>query len=305
MDCLNLPSDTYANADGRIVIHHADCFNILPQLAENSVDCVITDPPYFLDGLNTDWDPVKLAQRTRHNGTVKSLPGGMKFSPKQGDDFEVFFTKLAAQVYRLLKPGAFFISFSQCRLYHRMARAAEKRGFEIRDMMAWRYEGQPKAFSQAHFVRKMRIPDVEKQEIIDKLQGRKTPQLKPQMESMMLAQKPREGTFVENWLKWKTGLIDTSADLDGRFPGTVMDVPKPKEKYGHLTVKPVVLIDHLIRLFSAEQQIILDPFIGSGTTAVAAARANRKCIGVEINAAYYATALKRMRAVEDALPLDA
>ena len=295
----------YASSDGRVIIHRADCFNILPQLAEHSVDCVITDPPYFLDGLNTDWDPVKLAKRTRHNGTVKSLPGGMKFSPKQGDDFEAFFSKLAAQVYRLLKPGGFFVSFSQCRLYHRMAGAAEKRGFEIRDMMAWRYEGQPKAFSQTHFVRKMQISDAKKQEIIAKLQGRKTPQLKPQMESMMLAQKPREGTFVANWLKWKTGLIDTQADLDGRFPGTVMDVPKPKEKYGHLTVKPLALISHLIRLFSAEHQVILDPFLGSGTTALAALQTNRKCIGVEINAAYYAIARGRLRAVEGALPLRA
>ena len=68
-------------------------------------------------------------------------------------------TKVSTEVYRILKPGGFYISFSQGRLYHRMAVAIEDCGFEIRDMLVWKREGQAKAFSQNHFVRKMKITE--------------------------------------------------------------------------------------------------------------------------------------------------
>ena len=273
-------------------------------LGENSVDFVATDPPYFLDGFDGAWNPQKLARRMRHNGAVRALPGGMKFSRQQSADFQRFCARLSAQVFRVLKPGGFFIAFSQGRLHHRLAVAAEDAGFEIRDMLAWRHEGQAKAFSQAHFVRRMRISEAAKAEILRCLDGRKTPQLKPQMEPMMLAQKPREGTFVENWMRWKTGLIDAAASLDGGFPGTVMSVPKPKNgrdvSGGHLTVKPTALMAHLLRVFTCEGQVVLDPFLGGGTTAVAAAQTGRRCVGFEINSDYCRAAIRRVRATQQA-----
>ena len=106
--------------------------------------------------------------------------------------------------------------------------------------------------------------------------------------------------MISNWLQHHTGLIDSNATLDGRAPSTVMTVEKPeKERYnGHLTVKPVKLVEHMIRLFSKECQTVLDPFLGSGTTAVAALRTKRKCIGIEINPDYMNIAKKR---IEDEL----
>ena len=152
-----------------------------------------------------------------------------------------------------------------------------------------------KAFKMDHFVERMDRPAREREEIRRLLDGRKTPQLRPQFEAMILAQKPREGTFVENRMVHETGLIDVSTTLDGSPPTTVMTVEKPSRDWfnQHLTVKPLALIEHLIRVFSAPGQAVLDPFLGSGTTAVAAARTGRACVGIEAD--YLAIAERRLK----------
>lgn len=267
-------------------IIHGDCLEKLPELEEESIHLVVTDPPYFLDGLDADWKKGKKGAK-RATGVVGSLPVGMKFDPKQGIALQAFMTEVSGLMLRVLKPGAFAVVFSQPRLVHRMATGLEDAGFEIRDLYAWHFthRAQFKAFSMTHFVNRMDKTEAEKEALKAKLGGRKTPQLRPQFEAMILAQKPRIGTFVENWQVHETGLIDASASLDGFAPSTVMTVEKPQRSHfnGHLTVKPVALVEHLIRLFSVPGQIVLDPFLGSGTTAVAAMRQGRACTGIEID----------------------
>jgi site-specific DNA-methyltransferase (adenine-specific) len=280
---------------------HGDALRVLPTLLSNSVHLVITDPPYFIDGMGKDWDSKKLEVKASKAGVIGSLPVGMKFDPVQGRHFQEFMERISSELFRILKPGGFFICFSQPRLYHRMAVAAEDAGFEIRDMMTWLYSGQTKAFSQDHFVRKMKISEREKKRIIAELGGRKTPQLRPRFETMILGQKPKDGTFVDNWLAHKTGLMDASQLWDDKFPSNAIECPKPKaEEKGadnhHLTVKPVRLIEHLISLFSTEGQIVLDPFLGSGTHAIAALRTNRKSIGIEIDKSYFDLSTRRVKA---------
>lgn len=72
---------------------------------------------------------------------------------------------------------------------------------------------------------------------------------------------------------------------------------KDKQMYGHPTIKPLPLIRKLIRNSSKENEIVLDCFMGSGTTAVASLLENRKYIGFEINKKYYDVALKRISEV--------
>ena len=62
----------------------------------------------------------------------------------------------------------------------------------------------------------------------------------------------------------------------------------------HITVKPIQLIEHLIKLFSKKNSLVLDPFLGSGTTALACKNTQRKCIGIEINKEYYDICLSRL-----------
>ena len=278
-------------------ILHGNCLDRLSELESESVHLLITDPPYFLDGLDDSWKKGK--SEPISSGSVEGLPPGMKFDPKQGKALQRFIARVGRAVMPVLKPGAFAIWFSQPRLVHRMGVGLEDAGFEIRDVYAWHYthRAQGKAFSMDHFVNQMKVPDEYKTEMLAKLGGRKPAQLRLQFESIILAQRPRNGTLVQNWLEHETGLADLSVLLNGLTPSTVMDVEKPpKAQYnGHLSVKPVRLLRHLISIFSAPGQTVLDPFLGSGTTAIAATQLNRSCIGIEVNSDYVKIAKRRLR----------
>lgn len=284
-------------------VRHQDCRTGLAALKSASVSLVLTDPPYFTDGLDASWDEERLRRRTAAAGAVKGLPVGMKFDPRQGTRLADFLRPIAAEWLRVLKPGGFALCFSQGRLVHHVAMSIEEAGFEIRDLLAWRYEGQAKAFTQTHFVRRRKdLSEAEQERRIHALGGRKTPQLKPQMEPIVLAQAPREGTFVENWLKWRTGLVELSHPRVGQgTPGTVIPVPKPRsirERHAHRAAKPVLLLRHLIRIFCDEtpDALVLDPFAGCGSTGEAALLEGRGFLGYETNATFAARANTRLAA---------
>lgn len=289
---------------GNVQLFNTDCRSGLKNIPDNSVDFIITDPPYFIDGMDDNWNDKKLYAKAKP-GVIGGLPCGMKFDRAQGEHLQNFMEPLSREFIRILKPGGFCVVFSQGRLYHRMAIALDFAGFEIRDLLGWKYEGQAKAFSQDHFIKKDKtMTDVEKEKLIAELNGWKTPQLKPQIEPMVLAQKPKDGTFIENWKKWGVGLVNTKESLDGMFPGTIMEVSKQvrrnetDEKIDHMTVKPVCLVSHLIRLFTRAGQTVLDPFLGSGSHGVAAVENRRNFIGFEIEQKYFDIAKKRIEKAE-------
>ena len=68
-----------------------------------------------------------------------------------------------------------------------------------------------------------------------------------------------------------------------------------KKQYLHPTIKPLNIIENLVKISSREGDVILDPFVGSGTTCVAAKRLGRKYIGFEINEKYYKIAKDRLQ----------
>lgn len=282
-------------------LFNLDCRNGLQKLSNNSIDCIVTDPPYFIDGMGSEWNDLNLQKKVSKSGIIGGLPTGMKFDRKQGQALQEFMSPIANEMYRILKPGGFCIVFSQARLYHRMAMSLDLAGFEIRDMLVWKYEGQAKAFSQTHFIKKNRkLTEDQRRALILEMQDLKTPQLKPQIEPMVMAQKPKIGTFVENYQNYKVGLINSKESLDGKFPGNVMEVSKQirrnenNEKVEHLTPKPISLISHLIRLFTQRGQIVLDPFMGSGSHGIATLQNKRKFIGFEIEQKYFEFAKKRI-----------
>jgi site-specific DNA-methyltransferase (adenine-specific) len=280
---------------GDATLHNEDCLVAFQRLRDNSVDFIATDPPYFLDGMDNEWSDKELRRKQSKAGAIGGLPVGMKFDPEQGKRLERFFERVSLNALRVLKPGGFMVAFSQGRLFHRLAIGAENAGFEVRDMLVWEHNGgQGKAFTQDHFVRKMKMPSDEKAKIIRTLQNRRTPQLRPKFEAVLLAQKPKQGTFVENWLEWRTGLIQTQFDVQQT---TVFQYKKPHKgkMIDHMTVKPIDLMARLIEVFSVKGQTVLDPFLGSGTTGVAALEAGRKFIGFEIEKRYFDIATKRLK----------
>ncbi len=272
-----------------VKLYKGDCRNILKDMGDSSVHLVLTDPPYFLNGLDDKWNKDRIHYSRNHRAAkvIGGLPIGMKFDPNQGKRLQAFIEPIAKELLRILKPGGFMLMFSAPRLYHRAAIAAENAGFEIRDSFAWRFtkSAQFKAFTVDHFVRKRGdMTEKQKLEVIRSIGGRRTPQLRPQFELIICAQKPKEGTFVDNWLLHGTGLIDVRQTITGRVPETVMTVEKQRREDGnkHLTPKPVQLCEHLIRLFSTEKQTVLDPFVGSGTTCLAARCTGRNSVGIDI-----------------------
>lgn len=97
-------------------IHHGDCLDVLKTLTDNSIDAVVTDPPYGLSFMGKHWD------------------------------YDVPTKEIWAECLRVLKPGGYLLAFAGTRTQHRMAVNIEDAGFEIRDMIAWVYgSGFPKS----------------------------------------------------------------------------------------------------------------------------------------------------------------
>ena len=119
----------------------------------------------------------------------------------------------------------------------------------------------------------------------------------------------------EGELNFKTGLLDFSqkvgVDKD-RVPANIITTEEYNESYDknflvakpsknekgenntHITVKPLALIEHLIKLFSKKGSLVVDPFLGSGTTALACKNCNRRCIGIEIEKEYADISISRI-----------
>lgn len=290
-------------------IIHDDCINVLPKLPSNSIDLVLTDPPYFLDKLDDKWIHEKAKPTKYKKQIVNHLPSGMRFDPEQAKRLYEWYLPISKEIMRVLKPGGFFMTFASPRLFHRVACAVEDAGFYLRDTFLWLYtQSQPKAMGLHHFIEKLDLSEEYKNILHEKLNYWKTPQVKSVYEPIIIAQKPYEGTLLKNFIKHKTGLFNTAIKIgENKFPSniliveeteTILDryflIEKDKEKIEHPTTKPVELFQYLIKLSTVEGAVVLDPFVGSGTTAIAAKRTNRKFIGIEINEPYVQIALSRL-----------
>lgn len=302
-------------------IIYGDAMKVLDRIEDNTIDLVLTDPPYFLDKFDNNWNHENVAT-TKHQYAVKSLPPGMKFDREQGKRFYAWYLEILKKLHRIIKPGGFFFSFSSPRLYHRMACAVEDAGFLIRDCFIWLYtQNQPKAMSLNHFIDRLNWDKKDRIRLKEKLDGWKTPQIKSCFEPIIMAQKECEGTFLNNMLKYNVGLLNTNVKIGkDMFPSNVVTaqemsevidkyflVPKPDKKekgdYNiHKTVKPLAICEYIIKLCTfSKDAIVLDPFVGSGTTAVAAKNIGKKFIGIDSNREYIEIALKRLEEVKSTI----
>ena len=103
-------------------IHTGDAFDVLPDLPDESVHAVVTDPPYGLAFMGRDWDD---------------------FEPKE---YQEWSERWARECKHVLKPGGHLLAFSGNRTHHRLFTGVEDAGFEIRDTLTWHYGGGfPKA----------------------------------------------------------------------------------------------------------------------------------------------------------------
>lgn len=298
-------------------IMNTDYHNAITSINDNSLDAVITDPPYFLDsmGVGDDWNNDELANMRTKKQVVSSLKGGMKFDKQQGIDFQNAMHELALLALPKLKPGGWFIAFSAPRLYHRLAVGVEDAGYEIRDMMEWLYtKNQMKAMGlQRQLNADANIDDSKRTALHYELESWKTPQMKSCFEPIVIAQKPREGTYYDNWVNHHIGLINVRTNVGDNCNQATANVittahinsvidhaflvskPSKSERAGmkHPSMKPIALMQHIIDVFIPTGGLIFDPFLGSGTTCLAALNAGVNSIGSELSGDYYKDSLER------------
>lgn len=132
-----------------------DCIDAMKAMPDNSIDAVVTDPPYGLGFMGKEWDSY---DPTVNSGSFKvgtgTHPQGYVAIDKPA--FQQFSFQWATEVIRILKPGGHLLSFGGSRTYHRMACAIEDAGFEIRDQLQWIYsQGFPKSLDVSKAIDKM------------------------------------------------------------------------------------------------------------------------------------------------------
>lgn len=308
-------------------LHTADCLTILRDMADDSIDSVVTDPPYGLNFMGQKWDAE---------------------TPK---------IEICKELLRVLKPGGHLIMFGGPRTYHRMAVAVEDAGFEIRDQLLWLYgSGFPKgnkaignavdsqewdgwgtilkpAHEPAVLARKPFKGTVD-----DNVLDHGTGALNV------------DGCRVEGYgANWKSNIrypngyfkgfkpIASENTKGGRWPANlchdgseaVDDILGDKSRYfycgkisssernaglegfgsgvklytnialqerpnHHPTVKPIALMRWMCRLITPPGGAVLDPFMGSGSTGCAAVLEGFDFIGVDMEQGYVDIAQNRI-----------
>jgi len=160
--------------DARVVF--GDCRDVLKTLADNSVDSVVTDPPYELGFMGKKWDSTGIA----YDVTVWE------------------------ECLRVLKPGGHILAFGGSRTFHRMAVAIEDAGFEIRDSIAWI---SSKTFPKSLNVRKA----IDKAGVDGSAWEGWGTGLKNVVEPIVMGRKPLVGTVAANVLEWGVGGLNIDA----------------------------------------------------------------------------------------------
>jgi site-specific DNA-methyltransferase (adenine-specific) len=225
---------------------NADCIEAMKAMPDNSVDSIVTDPPYELGFMGKSWDASGIA----------------------------FNIEVWQEALRVIKPGGHLIAFSGSRTYHRMAVAIEDAGFQIRDQIMWVYgSGFPKSHNISKTLDKMagaerkvvgsrpltgngktlksgfHQPDGSgagetiKQDVYEFTEP-STPEaqqwdgwgtaLKPAHEPMVLARKPLEGTVANNVLTFGTGGLN----IDGSRVGTTVETWPASRSYAPGQLQP-------------------------------------------------------------------
>ena len=300
----------------------ADALALLAKLPENSVDAVVSDPPYGLGFHDESWDSFRATG-----------PDGERLS--EGEAFERWTSRWAAECLRVLKPGGHLLAFGAPRTFHRLVAGVEDAGLEVRDQLLWLYaQGVPKA---------------------RKLPGGLASMLRPGYEPVLLARKPLAGRTIDNIEAHGTGALNIETNrVNGYWPanlalthapacaeaGCTSDCPaamldaarpdlrpsrlffcskasKAEREAGcdqlplvddqlysrpavrlrrniHPTVKPLALMRWLVGLVTPPGGLVLDPFTGSASTGVAAVLEGRRFLGIEREGRYVDIACARL-----------
>jgi site-specific DNA-methyltransferase (adenine-specific) len=284
-------------------ITNGDCLEHLPKLNNDSIDLFLSDIPYGI-GLD-DWDVLHNNTNSAYLGTSPAQVGKSGFKRRGkpingwssadrniGKEYQDWCFQWSSLVFPKMKEGASVFVFGARRTLHRVINAFEDSGFLLKDVLAWK---KPNAH---HRAQKVSIV-LERRELLDEAEnweGWRLGNLAPIYEPIAWFFKPYKITVTDNILKNKVGAINTEVcKINGSLPTNLLEFWfRENEKRVHEAQKPLALIEFLINLTTRANQIILDPFCGSGTTCLAAKNLKRDFIGIEINSEYFSEANQRL-----------
>lgn len=227
-----------------------DCLNILKKIPNQSVDFILTDPPYNLG----------LFMKNRQTN-LKSLRAnhfsGALWDHLEYEQWSENIDQLFYQFSRILKKGKCLIVFMAIIKVETIIKIAEKYGFYYKTTGIWHKKNPMPRNKDLHFV-----------------------------------------NSTESWIYFtfdtKTSTFNNNNKTYHDFFESALTPANEKKDGIHPTQKPLILLDHFIKLLTNTNETVLDPFMGSGSTGVAALKAKRKFIGIELNKTYYDIAKKKL-----------
>ena len=288
-------------------VYQADSIEAIKDIPDNFVHLILSDIPYGI-GIE-EWDVLHDNTNSAYLGSSpaqkkagavfkrrgKPLNGWSKEDRLIPQQYYDWCSRWAGDWFRILKPGGSAIVFAGRRLAHRCIAALEDAGFVFKDMLAWIKENAPH--------RAQRLSNVYKRrnniDAAKKWEGWRIGNLKPIFEPILWFVKPYKigGTIADNVLEHGVGAYNEKAFLKyTQNPENILRSKFSHKESGlHPTQKPVSLMKALIELTTIQEQIVLDPFCGSGSTLVAARDLNRNFLGFDISQEYVEIAKKRLR----------
>jgi site-specific DNA-methyltransferase (adenine-specific) len=274
-------------------IIHGDCFDVLKNIPDGSIDAVITDPPYkyLKHKLETDWDE------------------------------KIFFT----EVLRTLKKDSFLIFFGRGESWFRWNYLCQELGLKFKEEIIWdkvrtsnplcqmprSHENIAIYVNGSRGLNKVRIDKIDydlisnpRAIVNDFRRILSTIKLINSWEDFLLFKEGRlnksektyfaEVTIQGGKKKFDPGSTTLNSCTVGRIMPSIFRCLNDHYGYVHPTQKPLFLIQKLIELITNPSDLVLDPFCGSGTTALACKELGRNYICIEKELEYYQIACNRL-----------
>lgn len=261
-------------------IIHGDSLEILRQIESDSVDLIITSPPYA----------------EKRKKTYGGVPANV---------YPEWFLPIADELYRVLKPdGTFILNIKEHvengerHIYVlNLILAMKQRGWLWTEEYIWHkknsYPGKwPNRFRDAW----ERLLQFNKSRKFKMYQDAVRVQVSKN--TVKRIQRPGERDYQKNISATGSGFevrLSAWKDKNLVYPTNVLHISTETRNRQHSAAFPVLLPEWFIRLFTQPGDLVLDPFVGSGTTCVAAIRQNRNVIGIDISSQYVEIAKKRVQ----------
>ena len=256
----NIPQSPYfEDKKHSVILFKSDCFEVLPNIPDNSIDMIFADPPYFLSN----------GGFTCHAGKMVSVNKGKWDISKGVEENFIFTQRWLRECQRVLTPNGTIWVSGTSHIIYTVGSAMQNLGYKILNDIAWFKINPPPNLSCRYFTHST--------------------------ETILWSAKNKDSKHYFNYdLMRKMNNNKQMLSLWSiKAPGPLEKI------YGkHPTQKPLELLNRIVLASTRPGDIVLDPFAGSSTTGVAAVKEKRQFIGVELEEEYLKTSIKRLKELD-------